>query len=259
MKGQPDECYLELEASDFGPVVKARIVLRPLTVFIGPSNTGKSYLAILIYALHRYFSGSSWPRGSFLLDDLQVFHHDGAQNLHQNTINSMVAFAEQILDDDEKQLSDEGIILPEPVVDIIRAGLDNQGKTLGDEIGRCFGIDMFETLIRKQARDGARVGFRWHDTHEKDPIDSQLEIHSRRSEFKTIFPDDKQIRIRIDKDDDQSRVFRHFALNLIEQYDRKEKHQMQYWWMRFLELTARYIRPQIVGLLEQPAYYLPAD
>ena len=32
------------------------IDLRPLTVFVGPSNTGKSYLAILIYALHRFFS-----------------------------------------------------------------------------------------------------------------------------------------------------------------------------------------------------------
>ena len=44
---------LELNVRDFGPVVEARIDLRPLTVFVGPSNTGKSYLAILIYALHR--------------------------------------------------------------------------------------------------------------------------------------------------------------------------------------------------------------
>ena len=50
---------LELEVSDFGPIVNAKIDLRPLTVFIGPSNTGKSYLATLIYALHRYFTGRS--------------------------------------------------------------------------------------------------------------------------------------------------------------------------------------------------------
>ena len=37
---------LELEVADFGPIVEAKIDLRPLTVFIGPSNTGKSYLAI---------------------------------------------------------------------------------------------------------------------------------------------------------------------------------------------------------------------
>lgn len=49
----------ELEVEDFGPIVEARIDLRPLTVFVGPSNTGKSCLALLIYALHRYFSGTA--------------------------------------------------------------------------------------------------------------------------------------------------------------------------------------------------------
>ena len=48
---------LELEVANFGPIVEAKIDLRPLTVFVGPSNTGKSYLATLIYALHRFFSG----------------------------------------------------------------------------------------------------------------------------------------------------------------------------------------------------------
>ena len=46
---------LQLTVSNFGPIVEAEIDLRPLTVFVGPSNTGKSYLAILIYALHRFF------------------------------------------------------------------------------------------------------------------------------------------------------------------------------------------------------------
>ena len=49
---------LGLEVTDFGPVIQAKIDLHPLMVFVGPSNTGKFYVAILIYALHRYFSGS---------------------------------------------------------------------------------------------------------------------------------------------------------------------------------------------------------
>ena len=48
-----------LDVTDFGPIVRANVDLRPLTVFIGPSNTGKSYLAILIYALHLGFGGSA--------------------------------------------------------------------------------------------------------------------------------------------------------------------------------------------------------
>ena len=45
----------KLEVANFGPIIEADIELRPLTVFVGPSNTGKSYLATLIYALHQCF------------------------------------------------------------------------------------------------------------------------------------------------------------------------------------------------------------
>ena len=47
--------HLRLKVANFGPIAKADIDLRPMTVFVGPSNTGKSYLAMLIYALHRFF------------------------------------------------------------------------------------------------------------------------------------------------------------------------------------------------------------
>ena len=47
--------HLKLEVSNFGPIAEGAVELRPMTVFVGPSNTGKSYLATLIYALHRFF------------------------------------------------------------------------------------------------------------------------------------------------------------------------------------------------------------
>lgn len=43
---------MRLSVSNFGPISTAEnIEICPLTVFVGPSNTGKSYLAILVYAL----------------------------------------------------------------------------------------------------------------------------------------------------------------------------------------------------------------
>ena len=48
--------HMKISVENFGPIAEARdIDLRPLTVFVGPSNTGKSYLAVLIYALFRTF------------------------------------------------------------------------------------------------------------------------------------------------------------------------------------------------------------
>ena len=44
---------VEISVRNFGPIAEADLDLRPLTVFVGPSNTGKTYLSVLIYALHR--------------------------------------------------------------------------------------------------------------------------------------------------------------------------------------------------------------
>ena len=48
-----------INVKNFGPIEKAEIDLRPLTVFVGESNTGKTYLAALIYALYQQFWGIS--------------------------------------------------------------------------------------------------------------------------------------------------------------------------------------------------------
>lgn len=42
---------MKLRVRNFGPIRKADVELKPLTVFVGPSNTGKSYLAILLYSI----------------------------------------------------------------------------------------------------------------------------------------------------------------------------------------------------------------
>ncbi|RKU19412.1 hypothetical protein C6501_01435 [Candidatus Poribacteria bacterium] len=52
---QPLKVHIAVE--NFGPIEKAEIDLRPLTVFVGESNTGKTYLATLIYALFNTFEG----------------------------------------------------------------------------------------------------------------------------------------------------------------------------------------------------------
>lgn len=49
---------VEIAVRNFGPILQGTIDLRPLTVFVGPSNTGKTYLATLVYALHGAFAGS---------------------------------------------------------------------------------------------------------------------------------------------------------------------------------------------------------
>ena len=43
----PDAGDYRIEVRDFGSIERADVEFRPLTVFVGPSNTGKCYLAML--------------------------------------------------------------------------------------------------------------------------------------------------------------------------------------------------------------------
>ena len=49
---------LILDVENFGPIAEAKnIEFRPMTVFVGPSNTGKSYLAMLLHAMLQGMNG----------------------------------------------------------------------------------------------------------------------------------------------------------------------------------------------------------
>jgi predicted ATPase len=48
---QEEKTYLSVNITNFGPIRSGKIALKPLTVFIGPNNSGKSYAALLIRAV----------------------------------------------------------------------------------------------------------------------------------------------------------------------------------------------------------------
>lgn len=47
---------LRLDIEWLGPIVKGSIEIKPLTVFIGPNSSGKSYTAMFLYALYNSFT-----------------------------------------------------------------------------------------------------------------------------------------------------------------------------------------------------------
>ncbi len=129
------EDTLKLKVTDFGPIVEAEIDLRPLTVFTGPSNTGKSYLAILIYALHQVFSRTTG------------FHRYRYSPMGYSAIQKMSAAKVEALVEATKPavslLEADGLYalaLPDPVTELIRSVLNEMADDLSGEIARCFGI-----------------------------------------------------------------------------------------------------------------------
>ncbi len=56
-----------LGVENFGPIRKAEIELKPLTILVGQNNTGKSYLALMVYALSKAFSQMYESEDSYIL------------------------------------------------------------------------------------------------------------------------------------------------------------------------------------------------
>ena len=55
-----------VRVKDFGPISEASVDLKPLTVFMGPNNSGKSYLALAIYCLFRTLVGEPLDGGGYV-------------------------------------------------------------------------------------------------------------------------------------------------------------------------------------------------
>ena len=154
---------MQIEVSDFGPIAEAKVDLRPLTVFIGPSNTGKSYLAILIYALHRFFSGAShdagmWnlaPRrrfpGPFLFGDHPQFGMEPEQGIGIVTEWLQSLRTNPI---ENGQLRE----LPHQIATAVHPRLlpgEYWDTKIPEELARCFGTTNAHWLIRHGAEADA--------------------------------------------------------------------------------------------------------
>ena len=150
---------LEIEVTDFGPIAKAKIDLRPLTVFVGPSNTGKSYLAMLIYALHntfgrhgysslgltglsKRFSADRFGRALWERDELSESEVDAVLDWGTDLAPCVAG---------KKITADFPLHIPDAVAEIIRPVLSHADylfSQLDSDIARCFGRESTAKLKR---------------------------------------------------------------------------------------------------------------
>ena len=245
---------LELEVADFGPIVKAKIDLRPLTVFIGPSNTGKSYLAILIYALHRHFSGGTGLNRTRHFWGYRKFRDRHAQLLPA-TMDALSRWAELTSADGPSNTG--RMVLPGPIADEIRLEFAARGDALGNEIVRCFGIDEHRALVRKGKRDGARVVLRRRPNN-TELFEHGLMIKANRAEFSTTTAKGTPLQIDARDADASIERFHRMVTDLIAAVDRAE-HTQELRALRLIGTLAGFALPHLVGPLHRPAFYLPAD
>ena len=149
------ETNVRIAVTDFGPIARATVDLRPLTVFVGPSNTGKTYMAMLIYALHCTTGGfSPLPLGR----QEPMYQRFRSPRLGLGSVDMSVAEIARL---GKKLMATEQPFkffdLPQQLQEVLLGSLRNPGqlgKDVSLEFARCFDVEKTESLIRSQGLDG---------------------------------------------------------------------------------------------------------
>ena len=133
---------LSISVSNFGPIAKAEVDLRPLTVFVGPSNTGKSWLLILLYALHR-FAGKG----------IGVYDEAGEQFVEE--LRREIRGAASGGESPESLARKMGEFLGrKEQIDFLRKSLVKQTERLAEEMCRCYGLSDPSDLMNRETANG---------------------------------------------------------------------------------------------------------
>ena len=139
--GIASELGYGLRVTDFGPIAAAAVNLRPLTVFVGPSNTGKSYLATLIYCLHQSFRDR--------VDSGTLVDGDGPIP-HVSALREIGEWAKRVTDVQGEMPA--LVDLPSQIESHVRSYLESVPgvrRSLEAELRRCFGVNRVHELVRR--------------------------------------------------------------------------------------------------------------
>lgn len=248
--GSHESDYLRLTAENFGPIAAADVEMRPLTVFVGPSGSGKSYLAKLIYALHqtfgwhRSFRGRRWKRVDFL--DRTKTPID---------LDAVAEWLEEYLAVD---VTDDELTPPEDVVVLAREALKlpDVGQLVAAQLRLVFGAETLGDFILT-SRPAGEFAF------EHSPADTTRQPVQFRYDF-TIRPDqliadittDDDAPIRLDRSkyvwrvSPGRRLFHHWP------DAPPDPSRINRW--RLKTVLADLAEAHAVGPLSRPAHYLPA-
>lgn len=244
---------LTLSVKDFGPIYNAEIELRPLTVFVGPSNTGKSYLAILIYALHKFFNSHKREELNYFFSNLESdeFVILGKEKETMHLVDRVNKIFLQVHEN-------SSTIPPDEIVSLIRAVFSNflPANDLADEIMRCFGIDETRRLIRYGSKGSAEITLSPISPEAGYNHSSLYKFAIAKETFTTSIPDTN---FQIGKNAFEDYIQAASELKIRPVRKRVEDEKKIALGMILMDGLSKNIASYFANPISHPAYYLPAD
>ena len=257
MNGPQTENNFNVDVKNFGPIAEANIELRPLTVFVGPSNVGKSYLAILVYALHRalnpnidglvrvpydYRSRSNFSRSKFKSIELTSTLKKTTRHWIQSSLETE---------------------LPSPMPNEIQTQIQNalQQPTFAhirikEEIKRCFNVADLDDLIRLQQRSSEmRIKLGFPQTTTSDILGFEFLLNKQNSACIGTFGDIQPIYSALVKSKSPQSIF---LKRILELYSQHSFLQESFDLHELLANISDSIFKYMLQPIQRNAYYLPA-
>ena len=226
------------EVADFGPLLEARVDLRPLTVFVGPSNTGKSWLATLVYAWHRYFGPGARP-GRSLPPPLRLVEMPppGAAQ------DALVSLAEELAVSEAAP----DIELPPSVVGAICLRIEDQSQLIVEEISRCLGVDSSGRLVRADGPPRGQIRLSQAVEGVSKPAVHELSLVENEETLKATIPSGLRVR--------SNPELQYLATRWLRKLRPDSVSGLRPRWLtgELIDALAAAVLPE-----RRPAYYLPA-
>ena len=149
---------VNISVENFGPIEKADIELRPLTIFVGESNTGKTYLATLIYALDRAFEGISrvpFPESIILqLRQSRFRHKEGLDDETYQMLTKLNTLGREFI------YADLPKWICKQVLKII-----NESDVITNQLKECYNLKSI-TDIRRYTKNNLSVSLEVYDNNQ---------------------------------------------------------------------------------------------
>ena len=251
---------LNLEVRDFGPIGEARVELRPLTVFVGPSNTGKSYMAMLIYALHKHFSEFNSNNWWYAEEMVQHLLLESGEQLALDVRKIRENWAKE---DKNIQSRGRSVDVMRPRIlklsgafrKLVKEAIDTQGAMLRMEIERCFGSRIEELTRRAENTNFAiEICRRFKPIAESNP--KSIELNYSNATLGVSIPDGFGFAVKGGR--------RRFEMLEIEigQFNARVRHEPELAGILTHPVLQRVfqeiVAPNLLGQFGWPGHYLPA-
>lgn len=159
-----------IAVKDFGPIAHADIDLKPLTVLIGPNNTGKSYLASALYSLFQTCARIRGHRHEKLRSRLS-----SGQLLSESPVERLRSAG---IDSDHVRSEIQKFVMGENAVGRLPPAVRNW---LQDESKQWAAVLAEGTEYQLQRCFGSRLGQLGRRTHQPEHRDLEIDLHDESS------------------------------------------------------------------------------